>query len=126
MKVLFFLPAAFLLSVAQADTDVWYDATGKEIAKTPVYTEKEAFVPEWKKRELARLEAQRTGSFNRGSRFFRSGRSFGFGSRFRTSGFRSFRGGSRFSSSRFRGTSFRGSRGSFRGGGSRGFVKVKF
>ena len=125
MKVFYWLPAVLCLSAAQAETDIWNNAAGQEVSQTPVEKEKKVFVPEWKKRELARLEAQRTGSFDRGVRFSRNRSSFGIGSRFYSLGSRT--GFRRFASPRFRSFSrgsFRGNRSSFRGG--RGFVRIRF
>ena len=128
MKVFYWLPAVLCLSAAQAETDIWYNAAGQEVSQTPTEKEKKAFVPEWKKRELARLEAQRTGSFDRGVRFSRNRSSFGIGSRFYSLGSRT--GFRRFTSPRFRSFN-RGSRGSFRGNraafrGGRSFVRIRF
>ena len=113
--------------MVQAEQDVWYDASGNVARKTPAEKERYVFVPDWKKRENARLEAQRTGNYYRtqrswGSRYYGSGF-------YRTSfrGFRSFRGSSfrRSSFRSFRGSSFRG--GSFRGrSGGRSSLRVRF
>lgn len=62
MKMLYLMSAAMILAVssAQAEKDVWYDASGKVVRVTPAEKERVAFVPDWKKRENERLEAQRT------------------------------------------------------------------
>ncbi|BDS07192.1 hypothetical protein NT6N_22320 [Oceaniferula spumae] len=66
MKILRVIPAVLLLSapLAWADKDVWYDASGKVVKITQAVEEKKPFVPDWKKREIERLEAQRTGNYN--------------------------------------------------------------
>lgn len=72
MKWFLFAAAVGLLAApaVRADEDVWYDANGKVVRVTPAEEEREAFVPDWKKRETARLEAQREGNERR--RFRRS------------------------------------------------------
>lgn len=129
MKMFRVIPALllFTLPCVGEEKDVWYGASGEVVGMTPVEKERETFVPDWKKRENARLEAQRTGNYQRtqrswGSRYY--GSSF-----YRTSfrGFRSFRGSSfrRASFRGFRGSSFRG--GSFRGrSGGRSSLRVRF
>ena len=126
MKTIQVIPALLLFTFpcVGEEKDIWYGASGEVVGMTPVEKERETFVPDWKKRENARLEAQRTGNYQRTQR----SRYFG-GSFYRTSfrGFRSFRGSSfrRASFRGFRGSSFRG--GSFRGrSGGRSSLRVRF
>ena len=126
MKILYLLSASLILAVspAQAEKDVWYNAAGKVVKVTLAEKELETYIPEWKQRENARLEAQRTGNYSSRLWRSRSGRRyssyygssfFGFSNRFR--GFRS---------SSFRGrSSFRSRSGGFRGGFRSGGVSVR-
>ena len=115
MKLFLLLPVAFLLSLmtSQAEEDVWYDASGKVVGVTPAEKEKKEFMPDWKKRELARLESQRKAAAGQrtyrssGSRYYGYPVYYGYGGGYYYSGYPSyrpyFRRGYR-SSPRFRGT----------------------
>lgn len=59
MSFILFLVSAGLLSAAEKD--VWYNSKGEVFRVTKAVKEKQPFVPEWKKRELAREAARREG-----------------------------------------------------------------
>ncbi len=64
----FYLFACLFLAIpmTRAGQDVWYDASGKVFGVTPTPKESKTWIPDWKKRENARLKAQRERNSHRG------------------------------------------------------------
>lgn len=136
MKSLYLLSVSLILAVsathaAQAEKDVWYNAAGKVFKVTLAEGERVAYVPGWKQRENARLEAQRNGAYasrlrsSRGSRYSDYYGSYYSGPFYYGSG----RGFNRFSRTSIRssGRSSFGSRGGLRAsyGSSSFFLRVR-